>query len=159
MSSRRGMKNMYEYKSGETKVVVTSDKLLINDVIKQAQKDKCPIVSIAWIQMCMHFHTILPYEVFKPLESFDQSSKKVEEVEESDKEIEIIDIEESAKDEGLAKKDIDVQEQPKILDESIEEPLKIENAARKEHKYTKIVKKLVSFHFTTFRLKKYLKRN
>lgn len=65
-SSKRGMTNMLGYETGKTNLVVTTDKLMPSKVIEQAQSDKCPIVSVAWLHLSMHLNTLLPYELFTP---------------------------------------------------------------------------------------------
>lgn len=69
---------MLEYKSGETNLVVTSDKLTEHEHIRQAQEDGCPVVSVLWIHMCLHLNRILPFQYFMPKTS--EVSEVTEEV-------------------------------------------------------------------------------
>lgn len=72
---------MYEYKTGETNLVITSDRLKPSGVIDKAKKDGCPVVSVLWIHLSLHLNTLLPYNIFEPKEECNKSEEeKTEEI-------------------------------------------------------------------------------
>ncbi len=52
-SERRGMKNMKEYKSGETNLVLTNTWNLDHPSLALPVRDNCPIVPRCWMHMSM----------------------------------------------------------------------------------------------------------
>lgn len=69
---------MKEYQKDVTNLVVTRDVIHHeSEVIKQAERDGVPIVTVFWVHLSVHLNTILPYEYFRAKKYDEVKHKKV----------------------------------------------------------------------------------